>query len=275
MNQNLQKRLNLYAAAAGAVAATGALNSQIIYTDINPDTIVHDTITYDLDMDNNGQPELRFETVSYQASSGTVSLSTVTVLGDTSNAIIGSLYSNQYPLPSALNAGDSIAASNPDWNQKTMNNGLQYLGIVYGSYTFGNFLGANDKYLGVRFKIGTETHYGWVRLSVNNAADTIFVKDYAYEVMPDVGLTASQMVGIQEHSTDAVAVYTYNNMLHVNRAIGTEATVTVYNMMGEVVLSEQTSDANYSTSLQNLTTGIYMVSVKNGELETVTKIYVR
>lgn len=275
MNQNLQKRLNLYAATAGAVAATGALNAQIVYTDINPDTIVHDTVIYDLDFDNNGQPELRFEAVSYMASTNMVYLATVNVMGDASNAIIGSLYYNQYPLPYAMNAGDSISATNPNWRDQTVNNGLQYMAILYGSTTYGNWHGANDKFLGVRFKIGADTHYGWVRLSVSSNPDTIIVKDYAYEAMPGVGLTADQAMNIAGQPESSTNIYTFNNVLHVNRPTGTAATITVYNMLGEVVFTEQTSDMNYTSSLDQLTTGIYMVSVKTEEEESTSKIYVR
>jgi hypothetical protein len=275
MNPTLQKKLNAYAATAGAIAATGALNAQIVYMDINPDTIVHDSTVFDLDFDNNGQPELRFETVNYMGTYAPVHMANVTVSGDTNNAIIGSLYSSQYPLPFAMNAGDSISGTNTNWRNANMNGGLQYMAIEYGPYTFGNWLGANDKYLGVRFMIGNDTHYGWVRLSVTSDADSIIIKDFAYQAQPGVGLTADQSTGIAPQQSSTDRVYSFNNVLHVNRQNAQPATVTVYNVLGEAVITEQTTDVNYTTSLENLTTGIYMVSVKTEEGESVTKVYVR
>jgi hypothetical protein len=202
-------------------------------------------------------------------------MANVTVSGDTNNAIIGSLYSSQYPLPFAMNAGDSISGTNTNWRNANMNGGLQYMAIEYGPYTFGNWLGANDKYLGVRFMIGNDTHYGWVRLSVTSDADSIIIKDFAYQAQPGVGLTADQSTGIAPQQSSTDRVYSFNNVLHVNRQNAQPATVTVYNVLGEAVITEQTTDVNYTTSLENLTTGIYMVSVKTEEGESVTKVYVR
>lgn len=276
MNQNLQKKLHAYAAAtAGTLAATGALNAQIVYTDVNPDTIVHDTTLYDLDFNNDGQPELRFEQYGYMSSYGMVNLATVTVQGDTNNAVLGSLYASSYPFPFAMNAGDSISGTNTNWRPQTINGGIQYLGVLtpYGNYA--NWMGVNDKYLGVRFMIGTSTHYGWVRLSVTSDADSIIIKDFAYQAQPGVGLTADQSMSIAQQAQITTNVYAFNNILHVNRESAQPATVTVYNMLGEAVITEQITDVNYTTSLENLTTGIYMVSVKTEEGESVTKVYVR
>jgi hypothetical protein len=276
MKKELQKKLNAYAAAAGTIVAAGAAHAQINYVDINPDTILHDSLVYNLDFDNNGQPELRFETVVYQASFGTVHLAQVNVLGDTTNAVLGSLYSSQYPLPFALNNGDSISGTNPSWNAQPMNNGLQYLGINVMTYNYGNWLGATDKYLGVRFKIGTETHYGWVRLSVTSIADSIIIKDYAYEALPNIGLTAGQTVGIHDHSAlGNVRIFSSANTVVVNNPeFAKGGTIRILNTIGETVYEGQATDETTRISLEGSPVGIYLVQfIRDGQSFT-QKVYI-
>lgn len=277
MNSNVQRKLNAYAAAAGAIAVAGTASAQVNYTDINPDTIVHDSVYYDLDMDNNGQPEMRFETVTYTGSSVTVNLAQVQLQGDTNNAIIGSLYYGMYPFPYSMNNGDSISSTNTNWHNANVNAGLQYLGVVAGSYTYCNWLGVSDKYLGVRFKIGANTHYGWVRLSVNSTADTIWVKDYAYELLPNVGITAGQMVGIPSHNANSpVRIFASGNTVVLqNTQVEKGGTVRISNMLGQNVYETAITDEHMRIGLGNDAPGIYFVEVLQGDEKIVKKVYIQ
>ena len=63
---------------------------------------------------------------------------------------------------------------------------------------FGQFLGVNDKFLGVKFLIGSNTHYGWARLDVTAGADTIRLKDYAYSQNADLPILAGQTLGLDD-----------------------------------------------------------------------------
>ena len=67
----------------------------------------------------------------------------------------------------------------------------------YGSMSLGaanpngQFNNVTDAYLGFAFPIGpTNLYYGWVRVDVNNAAGTLFIKDWAYEDQTGVGISA-------------------------------------------------------------------------------------
>ena len=42
-----------------------------------------------------------------------------------------------------------------------------------------------DTYIGATFKLGTNTHYGWIRVNWTNASGTLIVKDFAYEDTPN------------------------------------------------------------------------------------------
>ena len=276
MKKGIQKKLNAYAAAAGTIALAGAADAQIAYTDINPDTIIHDSLVFNLDFDNNGQPELRFETVMSTGSSYDVNLALVNVTGNANNAILGSLYAANYPFPFAMNNGDSISGTNTNWRAATVNSGIQYLGVVYGSNTYANFLGVSDKYIGVRFMIGSNTHYGWVRLSVTANADSITIKDYAYEVLPGVGLTAGQLTGIHTPQANSnISIFSSANTVVVNNAeFEKGGLVRIVNTLGETVYESSVNEATMRISLEGKATGIYFVEVVTGDMRTTKKVYI-
>lgn len=67
----------------------------------------------------------------------------------------------------------------------------------HGSITFraGSWLDVSRRYLGLQFKIGNETHYGWARMNVHfKVTSQLIVKatltGYAYETEPDTPIAA-------------------------------------------------------------------------------------
>jgi hypothetical protein len=68
-----------------------------------------------------------------------------------------------------------------------------------GSGLFGNWGNVSNRYLGVKFPIDGETHYGWVRLTVSGPA--VQINGYAYETIPDKPIVAR--VPPKDPSTDS------------------------------------------------------------------------
>jgi hypothetical protein len=276
MKKELQKKLNVYAAAAGTLAVAGAANAQVVYTDINPDTVLHDSLFYNLNMDNAGLPEFRFETIEYQLSSGVANIAAVGPISNANNAILGSLYSSSIPVPFSMNNGDSISGTNANWQDQTVNGGAQYLAGVYGSYSIGNWIGVNDKYMGVRFRIGTNTHYGWVRLSVSAGADTITIKDYAYQTLPGVGITAGQLVGLPKYSDNQnISIFASQNTVVLrNTEHDKGGIVRIVNTMGETISETAITEENMRISLDGKAAGIYFVEVLRNDERFTKKVYI-
>jgi hypothetical protein len=75
--------------------------------------------------------------------------------------------------------------------------GSRVLGYARRRYTAGPWNNVQDHYLGVSFKIGTETHYGWVRMSVSDprAPLKVLISGYAYETIADQQIRAGQTSG--------------------------------------------------------------------------------
>ncbi len=62
--------------------------------------------------------------------------------------------------------------------------------LAYGSRNpNAQFNNVTNAYLGLGFPINAENHFGWIRVSINQAAGTFVVHDWAYEDVPGVGLT--------------------------------------------------------------------------------------
>ena len=269
-------KLKAYSAVAGALTATaGGLNAQIVYRDITPDFIVTDTAQYRLDMDLNGTIDFTFQTLD-----STYSLPAQLALANCelppASGIAGFVY-QAYPFADTLAMGDMIDVGST-WNPQYANNGAHVLGAYAASLgAFGEWLGASDKYMGARFVINSQIHYGWVRLSVSAVADTIIVKDLAYNQNPNLGIGAGLTVGVNEGTpVSPVSVHTYDGALFVAfTQTPQEARISVYNATGQQVIMQEINDASTRIDMNGLSTGCYFVRVENGTEVSTTKIYLR
>ena len=150
------------------------------------------------------------------------------------------------------------------------------LGYTY-AYQGGEFLGVSDKFLGVKFVAGANTHYGWVRLDVAGDASTITIKDYAFNAFPDGEILAGQMVGLENITVDEkVTVKTTLNEALINVTpdlIG--GTVNMYNMSGQLVASTSIQDVDTKLSFEGIETGIYTVAAQFDAGQVTKKVYVK
>jgi len=77
--------------------------------------------------------------------------------------------------------------------------------IAYGSKTY--FLGpwakAKNRYLGLKFMIAGQIHYGWARLTVQNwgKGGKVVLTGYAYETTPNMGILEGRTSGPSEASS--------------------------------------------------------------------------
>src|SRR5690606_20158225 len=87
-------------------------------------------------------------------------------------------------LANALNSGVTVDNAVGNWmSSSALLGGVSFRS--YGSiYTYSSSIGAwnntTDKYLGLRFKVSGQTHYGWARLDVDMTTGAFTIKDYAY-----------------------------------------------------------------------------------------------
>ena len=300
MAKKTTKKLDLgkYTAVAGAVIAAGSVNSQIVYTDVNPDAVVDVNTPFDIDFNTDATVDASFSVF------GTAGSGTFTSYGQTlnytydinfalvyaNNVLVGepSTTTSSYETVTALNDGDAIGAV----AQFGTSSGY---GLVLGiggswvapenSYTYiyniGNFLGAVDKFVGTKFTAGANTHYGWVRVDVAADASTITIKDYAFNASPDgsinAGQMAGQMAGLENFAVDnKVTIKTTLEEAMINVTpdlIGGSLVIT--DMAGKEVKSAVINDINAKISYTGLNTGVYFVEARFESGSVNKKVYVK
>ena len=201
---NLDKKLRVYSIAAGAVVLGGtALQAAVHYTDVSPDAVL-DTNGETFNIQFVGETKFKIYFVSstdtytttttptpgnYGTATFTYTNSLVGVVAQTANAsFIG--YAGYDACASALAKSYIISEGNNDFARPgSEGNMASYDGRRGDSW--GYFIG-KDKYLGLKFTIDGNTHYGWARVEVASDASWVKIKEYAYEDIPDLGIKAGE-----------------------------------------------------------------------------------
>ncbi|MFC1668560.1 PEP-CTERM sorting domain-containing protein [Chlamydiota bacterium] len=175
----LEKRLLTYSVALGAIViAAKATHGAIIYTDLTPDVIIDGGDIYYLDLNDDSTIDFRI------AHSSATYVSTYLIILDQNNNKIA--YNTSSSMAAALDASSYPA----------------YFGmsppIMADPPDEGQWIGVTDKYLGLKFQIGANWHYGWARLDVadlgGNCVGTL--KDYAYDNTPDTPIHMGATGGV-------------------------------------------------------------------------------
>ncbi len=164
--------------------------AEIVYT---PTDI---PIPYSLDVNGDGTTDFFFSATRSVTSSGTIRHRVFTRIYANPAEAGNGFADNGSPLP----AGAPIGPSAKFYSH--------YFAMATGTYYFvnpGRYAPAKDgcwglwikqpnRYLGLKFMISGEVHYGWARLSLTCSRGQVEgrLKGYAYETIPNQGLKAGQ-----------------------------------------------------------------------------------
>ncbi len=191
LRAGLEKRLLAYAlGAAGVAALSPSANASIVYTKVNV-TIVQGILPIDLNQD--GQPDFALHNYWVGSSS---SIQAITIKGNPLNsaaAVIG--HKNFFQYANAVPLNYSIGSKAKSF--VNVEGDRAYLGG-----------GITNKFLGLRFSINGETHYGWARITTRGHGiqlDTIRLTGFAYETTPNKAILAGdQGPNAAKTNTEAV-----------------------------------------------------------------------
>lgn len=139
------------------------------------------------------------------------------------------------------------------------------------------FSGLGDRYIGVRFKIGANTHYGWILISLANK--TLTVKSYAYQKTPDTPVAAGDKGNLSVSEAGAARA---SGQLYPNPAkeYFTVTGGTVKNFAYEItdasgrMVDKGSADAGKKISIK-FSTGTYLVKLKSEGKISVHKLIVK
>jgi hypothetical protein len=278
MKKNLQKRISKYTAVAGAVVSAAGAQAQVVYTDVNPD-YSHDApqnngfAVYPLDLNNDQTIDFVVASKDSLYADSTMLRFTLAAPYGAGNAVAGETPSNyDYALALDMN---SMVDSTLNWIAAT--NTMAYNVDSSNPYNE-NWNGVTDKYLGLKFVVGGNTHYGWARLDSYAIGDSVVVKDYAFEATPNVGIMTGNMgASLTETQIDNLIKFVNqaNNTVQVvvNGNL-TNGVVSLVSATGQVVSTDAITEKTFSVDMNNLSSGIYMVNVSFNEGTTTKKIIV-
>lgn len=204
LSDSLHRQLNIYALLASAAGAgllsPQASQAEIVYTPTN--TSIHVGETIPLDLNNDGIVDFEFKDVFHGTSFGG-GLGVLSVLpAQSSNQIWGHrAYGAQ--MASALFAGVPIGSSVQFAKGGKMMADIAASGALIGgtfyigscAWAWGNVA---NRYLGLKFVVNGETHYGWARLSVGCSEDVTVIAEltgYAYETVANQPILTGQTQG--------------------------------------------------------------------------------
>lgn len=194
LSDSLHHQLNVYAVAAsaagvGVLALSFPAEAKIVYT---PTHVVlgPQTYHYSLDLNQDGVTDL---TLSNTYSNDVFRFFSWALASPaTGNKVEGS---GRYA--SALRRGVQIGGKNPFRAGGNLMAGVLYTYSHGRSQSYGKWLNAHGRYLGIMFQIKGKSHYGWARLNVtkSNGRFTVVLTGYAYETIPNKPIIAGKTKG--------------------------------------------------------------------------------
>ena len=190
--RRLEKHLAAYSIAAGAVlAAAGNATAGIIYTDVNPDAVLNtDGATFEIDFGGLSSNQFRI-TLVLGATYNDYKTNVLKLYKQSEDASWRTMSFR----PMALNYNQQVNTGTAKWlNTLGTMAYLRTNPMAVTRLSGGYFWNTTDKYLGLKFKIGTNTHYGWAHVMAPGADVVLAViTGYAYNDTPDGNIAAGDI----------------------------------------------------------------------------------
>jgi hypothetical protein len=205
LQRDLEKKLIAYATASvSLLAITLPAEAEIVYTPANIPITEQNGVLTQLDLNNDGTPDFAFSNFSYRSSRfGTFFLK---VSPDQApNEIWGIDTKGQKKVTAAaLPEGASVGSNG---NFKSDPGGL-FMALTIdgfsGTTVSGSWTNVETAFLGLKFVINSEVHYGWARVKFVSPGKfkTASISGYAYETTPNTPIVTGQTSGTAGDRTD-------------------------------------------------------------------------
>jgi hypothetical protein len=199
----LEKQIKSYAlmaaaAGAGLLSSASNANAQIVYT---PTKITLLNGTVNIDLNNDGITD--FTLVDQEKKFNLYSNRILGVKGAAGNAVVKSNGGAKAMLSSSIISSGRMFQSVYKARGRMASIGYRCMtSNACQTFEIGQFKMVKNKYLGFKFTINGETHFGWARI---NAAYTfqkggqsmmnVYLSGYAYEATPNMPINAGDNMG--------------------------------------------------------------------------------
>lgn len=208
----LHLSLPQYTCMAIAFLSYQSVQSEVVYTHIDPDLILNDDDeTTGIDMDLNGSMDFTFlkNIGTYETDWGSA-LKYFTALWCRpqimENEIAGSYFTvgsaayssyltfRPYALPENFDVDVMLSFQNDGYQLMAFRVFNEAGNLIrYGGHWWPE---KTEEFIGVHFlDENDDYHYGWIRVTVADSAETLIIHDYAYERTPELGIITGDMDG--------------------------------------------------------------------------------
>ena len=246
------------------------LKAQIIYTDIDPDITVNQFLQgYGIDFNDDNKIDLHLTLLDNDG------VWVMLLIPDSELDESFVVYDGEEA--SILEYGDDISSLSNFWEL-----GSGWGGLLYGYWEndgeYGNWTGVqDDKYLGIKFMVGSSYYYAWIYLSttIYDVDDMEFtIQSFAYNSVAEEGISAGdtgQGVGISEISKGVLHVYPNpaQDYISFNELKNLEQ-ITITDISGKQVYTSQDLNTN-GLDISHFKSGIYFISAQTDEALFVSK----
>lgn len=249
--------------------------AQIIYTDVNPDSVVSvvaypSMINYNIDLNNDGINDYQITCArSYATCGGFGSRafrSYVSVYALNSNSVIAVTNSAN---PRAMNFNDSIlpglSLSDTGYFRYVLS------GFNCGSTILGVWPNSTEHFLGLKLIVGANTYYGWLRMQVFvGSPTTCTIKDYAYNSISNqpilAGETGTGTTGISENSFSSINLFPNPASNHFTIDLSSnnkKVEVAITDITGKIIYQKASDLENrIEVNTSEFADGIYFVQIQ-------------
>jgi hypothetical protein len=198
LSESTHHQLNMYALAAGAglVTLTQPAEAKIVYTPTHRVILSKHEIS--LDLNHDGIADFTISNHSFCTTD--VCGRSLFARAQGNNKVVGAKGIGGPFYASALKLGSRIGPKQPFSGTLMAASGTEYA-------TVGPWLNVEHRYLGLKFYIKGQVHYGWARLNVKAAGMkiTATLTGYAYETIPNKRITAGRTKAGKTKGPDEVS----------------------------------------------------------------------
>jgi len=296
-NDDLSSKLKSYSALTGAfLLSAGAAQGQVIFTDINPDTLIQNS-SFDIDLDNDGIKDfgINHYTTTYYHAERRVNL--LPGVDPTNRPMAGLADFEFFSLYAPLNlpAGNPIGPGGPFYSfglvfgRMLMAKGWmqQGTGLNFNWMERGPFVDSSG-YIGVEFHRGGNTYYGWIECAIDTGVHGVVIKGFAYDATPNHYIIggSGNTIGVpeQESAINSAATFYPNpvsngkTFIHIEAKHSADLRIEIMNGMGQILRTEErrlNSGKNViELDVNSLASGNYFVKFTNGENVFFRKVMV-
>ena len=264
MKKDLKSKVLKYSAIAGAAATVSVAKGQVLYTDINDTTVSTNGGFYDLDLNQDGEPDFRITQIIDSGLTENINAVLLSPFDSTFNKAVGETQ-NGFNYPQNVTPGTVI-------------NGYQEFRGIGGSevkgymafevdgisYPNSNWVGpTTNGFLGLQLRVGDSIHFGWARIDVAQGSNSFTVKDFAVELTPgDSILAGGNILNIAELISENVRISAVAQELNVTFLRELNGAQFILTDIAGRILFDETLSQNKTFDISHLAEGMYVATLQ-------------